>query len=188
MNGAAGDCIVSAFCSGTSYSGACPGLHHGRAATAFLHKMGYSVTQNAMIALVGWIQVRVVCDSEFNAHCSAVRRRKCVHVQAEGSPCSYNPLDSTLEEPGATNCNGVGVKNYESLADGVAATAATLGESQSGYADIRAGLQAGSDPVSIGTAIADSAWGTGQLALQCIEDAANNPATYAAWAAKPIST
>lgn len=45
---------------------------------------------------------------------------------APGQTAAYNLLNTTLPEPGATNYNSVGVKNYTSYAQGVQATAATL--------------------------------------------------------------
>lgn len=107
-------------------------------------------------------------------------------MKAEGSPCANNPLDTTENYPGATDCNKVGVKNYASFTDGLKATATTLNLNMNGYAAIRDGLKSGADPISIGQAIASSAWGTGKLALECITDAANSPSTFASWAAKTI--
>ncbi len=66
------------------------------------------------------------------------------------------------------------------------ATAATLNANERGYSAIRDGLKAGSNPVTIGQAIANSAWGTGQLALECITEAANSPSVFAEWSAKTI--
>ena len=49
--------------------------------------------------------------------------------QREGNPPTidhFNPLDTTLGEPGAVSTNSVGVKSYRSWAQGVTATAQTL--------------------------------------------------------------
>ena len=53
----------------------------------------------------------------------------------------YNPLDTTMPEPGATSMNSVGVKAYTSWAEGFTATVATLGNGL--YAPILAALQQG---------------------------------------------
>jgi hypothetical protein len=52
----------------------------------------------------------------------------------------YNPLDTTLYEPGALSTNSVGVKSYKSWAQGVSATAATLA---GGYPSIVSALKSG---------------------------------------------
>lgn len=132
------------------------------AASSFLGEMGYPASHNNLVSLVGW-------------------------MQAEGSPCRNNPLDTTEDFAGATNCNSVGVKNYAWLDDGVKATADTLHLNAGGYSAIRSCLAAAADPLETGAAIEHSAWGTGALALECITDARNDPATFAAWGAKTIA-
>jgi hypothetical protein len=52
-----------------------------------------------------------------------------------------NPLNTTEDMPGATNWNGVGVKRYASIDDGVEATARTLENGL--YGNILAGLKSG---------------------------------------------
>lgn len=52
----------------------------------------------------------------------------------------YNPLNTTLSQPGATNFNSVGVKNYNSPAVGVTATVQTL---LGGYPQIVSLLKSG---------------------------------------------
>lgn len=52
----------------------------------------------------------------------------------------YNPLNTTLGQPGATNFNSVGVKNYNSPAQGVTATVQTL---LGGYPNIVSALKSG---------------------------------------------
>jgi hypothetical protein len=53
----------------------------------------------------------------------------------------YNPLDTTLAEPGAKSTNSAGVKSYTSWAQGVTATAQTL--AGGGYSAIVAALKSG---------------------------------------------
>jgi hypothetical protein len=52
----------------------------------------------------------------------------------------YNPLDTTLPEPGAVSTNSEGVKSYTSWSQGVTATAQTLA---GGYSTIVSALKAG---------------------------------------------
>lgn len=62
--------------------------------------------------------------------------------RAEGGGAVYNPLNTTLTEPGATDYNTVGVKNYTSPAQGAQATAQTL-EGATAYAPIVQALATG---------------------------------------------
>ncbi len=53
----------------------------------------------------------------------------------------FNPLNTTMNEPGATDYNSVGVKNYPSALVGMQATAATIENGQ--YNDIHLALRSG---------------------------------------------
>ena len=75
----------------------------------------------------------------------------------------YNPLDTTMPEPGATVMNGVGVKAYTSWAEGFTATVATLHNGL--YGAILAALQNGNDAVAVAAAVAASPWGTGAFGV-----------------------
>lgn len=92
--------------------------------------------------------------------------------QAEGGSAAFNPLNTTLDRPGATNYNSVGVKNYTSLAQGVEATAATLNYGADwdlyGYKPIRKHLRGDSWASLTLRAVERSVWGTGGLALRCL--------------------
>src|SRR5207302_3962481 len=46
--------------------------------------------------------------------------------QQEGSRAGWNPLDTTYDLAGASAYNGVGVRNYPTVADGLDATVLTL--------------------------------------------------------------
>lgn len=93
-------------------------------------------------------------------------------MQAEGGSADFNPLNTTLEMPGATNYNSVGVKNYVSLDQGVKATARTLNYGADrnlyGYKPIRKRLRGLSSAALTLRAVERSVWGTGGLALQCL--------------------
>jgi hypothetical protein len=70
----------------------------------------------------------------------------------------YNPLNTTMREPGATSMNSVGVKAYTSWTQGFTATVATLHDGY--YTDILAALQNGGDAQAVADAVAASPWGT----------------------------
>ncbi len=73
----------------------------------------------------------------------------------------YNPLNTTMPEPGASSMNSVGVKAYVSWAQGFAATIATLRNGY--YGGILAALRAGNDAIAVADAVAASPWGTGNF-------------------------
>eukprot|EP00030_Apusomonadida_sp_AF-17_P002610 a340418_489.p1 GENE.a340418_489~~a340418_489.p1 ORF type:complete len:175 (-),score=33.14 a340418_489:80-568(-) len=105
-------------------------------------------------------------------------------MQAEGSPCDNNPLDTTLSEGSTSDCNSVGVKNYPSIGAGTKATVDTLTNGM--YGGIVSNLKACSDPVTTAHAIANSPWGTGQLAVECAQNCEQSQATCNSWASKGV--
>lgn len=71
----------------------------------------------------------------------------------------FNPFDTTLGAPGATNYNAVGVKNYPTAKVGIEATASTLEEPQ--YAELLRELRSGHASVrQLEEAEDASPWGT----------------------------
>jgi len=82
---------------------------------------------------------------------------------------AWNPWDTTEPWAGATDFNSVGVKNYLSAADGIAATRATLLAGRYDDAVVQMRLSAG--PTSVGKAqsilraLMAAGWGTINLAL-----------------------
>jgi peptidoglycan hydrolase CwlO-like protein len=75
----------------------------------------------------------------------------------------YNPLDTTMPEPGASVMNSVGVKAYTSWAEGFTATVATLRNGL--YGPILAALEKGDDALAVAAAVAASPWGTGAFGV-----------------------
>jgi peptidoglycan hydrolase CwlO-like protein len=71
----------------------------------------------------------------------------------------YNPLDTTMPEPGAIAMNSVGVQAYTSWAEGFTATVATLRNGL--YGPILAALHKGDSALAVAEAVAASPWGTG---------------------------
>jgi cell wall-associated NlpC family hydrolase len=79
--------------------------------------------------------------------------------QAEGGSAANNWLNTTLSWDGATDYNSVGVKNFQTYEDGIAATVQTLQADYPGYADIREGIVT-NDPERALRGLYASPWGT----------------------------
>jgi peptidoglycan hydrolase CwlO-like protein len=77
---------------------------------------------------------------------------------------TFNPLNTTMSEPGATSMNSVGVKAYTSWEQGFAATISTLFNGY--YAGILAALEKGDDAQAVANAVAASPWGTGSFTIR----------------------
>lgn len=70
----------------------------------------------------------------------------------------YNPLNTTMSEPGATSIDSVGVKAYTSWDEGFDATTATLFNGS--YSGIISALKAGNNAQAVADAVGASPWGT----------------------------
>lgn len=117
-------------------------------ATAVLQGIGAPVNQHTLGGMIGW----------FNA---------------EGghwnNSAHYNPLNTTLNMPGAGSINSVGVKSYNNWQQGIQATVQTL--KQSSMSGIVNAFKS-SDPQGVIHAISASPWGTsGNLVAQTINAA-----------------
>lgn len=77
---------------------------------------------------------------------------------AEGSNAVFNPADTEENEPGDSNYNPQGVKDYPSFAEGVQATVATLTNGL--YGNLIEVIRQGNSSQSIANAWATSKWGT----------------------------
>jgi hypothetical protein len=80
--------------------------------------------------------------------------------RAEGTRAAFNPLATTQRADGASDFNSVGVKNYTSYAQGLAATVTTLRNGR--YDEILAALLDGTSSSRVADAVARSPWGTGE--------------------------
>ena len=109
-------------------------------AKALLEQLGMPLTQQSAAAITAW-------------------------EMAEGghwhNSAHYNPLDTTMPEPGATSMNSVGVKAYRNWAQGFTATIATLRNGY--YGGILAALRSGTSAIAVADAVAASPWGTGNF-------------------------
>jgi hypothetical protein len=118
-----------------------PSTDRAQWATDLLNQLGLPVTAENVKALGAW-------------------------AQAEGTKATYNPLATTQSMPGATSFNRVGVRNYASYSDGIAATARTLTNGH--YPNILAALRSGTSAVAVAQAVANSPWGTGSGVLRVL--------------------
>lgn len=97
-----------------------PGHTAAQWATDFLNGIGAPASQQNVAAVVEW-----------------------ENAESGGGGGLYNPLNSVLGAPGASDVNSVGVKNYTSYQQGLAATIATFTQTQ--WANVVRGFKA-NDP------------------------------------------
>lgn len=103
----------------------------------FLGALGKPVTAANITAVVAWQQ-----------------------AESGGGGGRFNPLNTTQGGfQGETNLNSVGVKNYQSYEDGIAANVKVINNGR--YGNILAALDAGNDPMAVARAVAATPWGTG---------------------------
>jgi hypothetical protein len=84
---------------------------------------------------------------------------------AENTDAAYNPLATTMPEPGSTTFNSSGVRNYTSPRQGVRAMAATIRNGR--YPELVADLRAGDDAQACADDVAESPWGTEPFNASC---------------------
>jgi hypothetical protein len=87
---------------------------------------------------------------------------------AEGTAAAFNPLATTRSsgQPGESQFNSVGVKNFGTYDAGLQTTIAAL---QNGlYGPILGALQQGNSAQAVAQAVANSRWGTGQAILRAL--------------------
>jgi hypothetical protein len=89
--------------------------------------------------------------------------------QAEGgnwqNTAQFNPLDTTMPEPGSWGINSAGVQAYPSWRAGFTATLATLGNGN--YGPILSALSSGASAQAVADAVAASPWGTSGFQASC---------------------
>jgi|tagenome__1003787_1003787.scaffolds.fasta_scaffold20644786_2 hypothetical protein len=80
--------------------------------------------------------------------------------QAEGTKAAFNPLATTQGGyTGETQFNSVGVKNFATYDDGIAANVKVITNGL--YGNILSALQQGTSAMDVAQAVAASPWGTG---------------------------
>jgi hypothetical protein len=120
-------------------TGAFPG--RSRWASDFLHDAGLPDTTCDVNAIVAW-------------------------EGAENTRARFNPLSSERDQPGATNFNPGGVKDYPTLAEGLQATVATL--DNGAYPGVIAALRAGNNAELVAQRIwIPHTWGTEPFSAAC---------------------
>lgn len=117
------------------------------------------------------------------------RRAWQAQMQAEGGSAHFNPFNTTLSMPGATDFNSVHVKNYVSAKQGIEATVKTLKFKGHGYEKIIKLLRENAPATEIVTAIGDSDWGTDStLVLAVLDDIKHGRQKLTALEAKVIAS
>ena len=113
-------------------------------AESFLTKSKLPTTKNNVKALTDWWAAEGGAGPEWGTNNLA----------------SYNPLNTTLPEPGSQPINSDKVQAYTSWSQGIQATQQTLDEPGHGYSAIRKDLAANAPPGQTEQAIVASQWGT----------------------------
>jgi hypothetical protein len=118
------------------------GVEPTRWAHDFLERLGMPVTSENVRAVVAW-------------------------QRAEGTAARFNPLATTQGGfAGATKFNSVGVKNYATYDDGIAANIKAITNGR--YENVLAALRHGDSAIAVARAIKDSPWGSGDLVLKIL--------------------
>jgi hypothetical protein len=111
----------------------------------FLSKLGMPLTNENVRAITAW-------------------------EEAEGTRASFNPLATTQGGfAGTTNLNSVGVKNYASYEDGIAANVRAITNGR--YENVLSALRQGNSAQAVAQAIADGPWGTHDGVLRVLNGA-----------------
>ena len=113
-------------------------VSYGDWANAFLQVMGAPRCRSNLVVTIAW-------------------------QAQEGTQAAWNPLATTHGMDGSTDFNSVGVQNYRTLAQGLAATKATIenGWDAYGYGAIIRSMRDCASPLDTAHAIADSRWCAG---------------------------
>lgn len=85
----------------------------------------------------------------------------------EGTKARFNPLATKYDLKPNTNFNSVGVKSYESRAQGIDASVRTLRGDHAGYADIIKGIVQ-NDPQTAANGLKAAPWGTNGTAVETL--------------------
>ena len=121
----------------TPGGGAFGGVSQQKWATDFLTQLGMPVTGENLRAITAWEA-----------------------AESGGGGGHFNPLNTTQGGfPGETDLNSVGVKNYTSYQDGLAANVKVINNGD--YQPILDALKQGNNAMAVAQAIAQTPWGTG---------------------------
>jgi hypothetical protein len=120
-------------------------------ASSLITGLGGQVTPDAIDAITTWMRY----EGGGGGPSTGIGKNKA----------KFNPLNTTLNAPGATSINKVGVKAYTSMEQGLQSTISTLTGSNAdkrGYTNIIKALQSGASKTEIMSAITNSAWVSGK--------------------------
>jgi hypothetical protein len=114
-------------------------------------KMSWSLFDQTAVSPLSWAQAEL---QSLGVPLTAANEQSLIAwALLEGGGGTYNPLNTSLPEPGSVKINSDGVQSYTSWDQGVQATTSTIDESY--YTQILADLKAGS---GIGTTPELSTW------------------------------
>jgi hypothetical protein len=133
-------------------------FNQGTWARDLLERMHYPVSEDNMAALLAWQYAE---GGHFN------------------NSAHFNPLNTSKTWPGAESMNSHGVKAYDSYADGMDATVATLNLDY--YKDVRAALKEGDSARAVLGAVVASPWGTTSLAYATLSRAREELRQHPQW-------
>lgn len=116
---------------------------------------------------VSWARLLLTDEHWPRSRCdlSAVERWEAAEGGNWANTARYNPLDTTMPEPGSWVINSAGVRAYTSWSQGMDATVATL--ALPAYTRIRRELAAGTDAQAVADQVATSPWGTSWFTASC---------------------
>lgn len=118
-------------------------------AVDILNGLKYQITINSLVSLVAW---------------------QTAEGGGFGNIAAFNPLNCTLEMPGSSGINDVGVQAYPDYETGLIATIRTLLNGD--YPEILIQLQLGGIPQRTAVYVGMSPWGTNSAVMeQCIPNA-----------------
>jgi len=142
--------------------------HHGHGVLASLMSTGsHAIPSGGPYTPRSFARAVLAAEGVPRTRCNV--RAMLAWEAAEGGHWSntaqYNPLNTTMPEPGSSPMNPVGVQSYTSWGQGLRATVDTLNNGN--YPGILTALSAGNDAQSVADAVGASPWGTGYFAASC---------------------
>lgn len=158
---AAGAAVVAILAIGAAQSGT--GTRHPEAAAA-----GIPITIAAgEMTPESWARAVLEAEHLPQTACNlgALEAWEAAEGGAWQNSAAYNPLNSTMPEPGSSVINSDGVRAYVSWRQGLEATVATLNNGR--YGAILSSLRSGRNAQAVADAVAASPWGTERFGASC---------------------
>jgi hypothetical protein len=114
-------------------------------ANAFLGRLGEPDTKTNVANVVGWEAAEGGAGPQFGI---------------PDNDDNYNPINTTLAEPGSEPTNSAGVQSFTSWEEGLDATVSTIQSGSYGYPDILDALSKSAPWSDFADAVSSSSWGT----------------------------